>query len=112
MEAQKAKTTEQQTAEVERAQEKDSRIQKLLDGEVESPNAFVTYLIKQARKTQSDGNKAAQEVVKHEQMAKTLRSQVADNRAQFQKYLDDIREWDKRGLAGEDTICETHVRPE
>lgn len=92
------------------------RIEKLLQGDLEAPNQFVAYLVKQAKQARQDLAVLSNNIQQGEQQLAQMRQNALRLQGQVSKYIEDIRAWDKEVLDGGATAAkpdsEAGAKPE
>jgi hypothetical protein len=71
------------------------RINKLISGRMEAPNEFITYLVNQVRQVIRESDAVNKELSRHEAAAEQLRMRRSELKGAHQKYIEDIRAFDK-----------------
>lgn len=80
---------------VEDPAEKQERLQKLVSGRITPPNEMVRYFVDQLRQVFAETDAVNKQLQQHRAAATQAENRVRELLGMRNKYLDDIRHWDK-----------------
>jgi hypothetical protein len=81
--------------------EGNERVAQLLSGEAESPNKFVTYLLEKLRKARTEFEDVSSRIQQGRQFLAALEKKQLVLQGEHNKYIEDIKAWDKQVVADE-----------
>ena len=87
------------------------RFNKLMSGEAEPPNAFVAYLVQKANGSNAELIALQNNIQQGEQQLAQMRQQALRLQGEVNKYVEDIRAWDKKLVEGGEPKPEPVVAP-
>jgi hypothetical protein len=76
-------------------QETTERLMKMLRGQVSPPNSFVAYMLDKVKESRAEYEAVSANVRNLEQQLEALRRRQLMLQGEHDKYIEDIRNWDK-----------------